>query len=498
MIAVAACDRGPAQAGDAAADSVSPEDVSAEALRAAVTDPRVKAFYEARQWRAAWNEDQARELTEALRDASRHGMDAAQFLREGDAAADPAAREASLSLAAVAYADALANGRVDPKEIFEIYTVPMPEVDIAAGLNQAIGEGNVGAWLASLAPQDAEYKALSEAFLSYSQQAAKSGASSIADGEPIGVGDRDPRVPQIAQALRVNGYLRGEAPTEGDGALYTQAMADAVKRLQQSFGLSADGVVGNDTLEVLNAGAAERARTLAINLERRRWLERNPPKTRIDVNTAAAFLTYLRDGNHRHTARTVVGQPGWETPQLGSPIFRLVANPNWTVPKSIAEEEILPKGPGYLRANNMVMRDGWVVQRSGPESALGLVKFDMENPHAIYLHDTPAKSLFQQNERHSSHGCVRVQDAVGFARMLAGDAGVSDEFAKAMAKNEETFVKLPNKIPVRLLYHTAYVADGRVLFRTDAYGWDERVAGALGMETREARKVQTHVSVAGP
>src|SRR3546814_11165496 len=89
------------------------------------------------------------------------------------------------------------------------------------------------------------------------------------------------------------------------------------------------------------------------------------------------------------------------------------------------------------------------------------------------LHDTPAKSLFEGNQRHASHGCVRVQDAVGFARMLAERQGKLDELERAMAKGEETFVELPREIPVRLLYHTAYVGPGgRVLFRPDPYGWE--------------------------
>lgn len=496
-LAVAGCDRGATQPGDRAADNVAPREVAPEALRAAVADDRVRAFYEARGWQAAWNEDQARELTEALRDAPRHGMDAGQFLREGDAAESPAAREAALTLAALSYADALANGRVNPDQVAEIYTVPRPDPNVAAALNGAIENGNVGEWLNGLAPQDAEYRALSEAYLRYSQ-ASQGERRTITGGEAIRAGDSDPRVPPLAEALRSNGYLQGAAPEEGNPNLYTPLMADAVRRLQQDYGLKADGIVGSDTLEVLNAGAADRARQLAVNLERRRWLERQPPATRIDVNTASAFLTYMRDGNAVDRRRVVVGQPGWETPQLGSPIYRLVANPNWTVPKSIAEEEILPKGVAYMRANNMRMENGWVVQAPGPESALGLVKFDMQNDHAIYLHDTPAKALFQQNERHASHGCVRVQDAVGFARTLADQDGVRAEFERAMATGEETFVDMNQNIPVRLLYHTAYLDGGRIVFRTDAYGWDEDLARALGMEARDRRGVRSHISVIGP
>lgn len=496
VLALSACDQGPAQPGDAAAEAVDPGDVSPSTLQAAVSDERVKAFYEARQWRAAWNESRARELAEALRDAPRHGLEASQFLRESDAGQSPAEREARLTLAALSYADALANGRVNPNEIFEIYTVPKPDPKIGAGLDQAIERGEVGAWLASLAPQDAEYKALSEAFLRYSKGRGQGDA--IAAGETIRQGMEDPRVPQIAGALRTNGYLQGEEQASQTPNRFTPQMAEAVKRLQQDYGLKADGIVGGNTLEVLNTGAAERARTLAINLERRRWLDRRPPAQRIDVNTAATFLTYMRDGKPVDRRRVVVGQPGWETPQLGSPIFRLVANPDWTVPKTIAEEEILPKGEGYMRANNMTMKDGFVVQAPGPDSALGLVKFDMENKHAIYLHDTPAKALFQQNERHASHGCVRVHDAVGFARLLAQHEGVLGEFNEALASGEQTFVSIKNKIPVRLLYHTAYVENGRVVFRTDAYGWDEDLARALGMEARDRRSVRTHASISGP
>lgn len=505
LLAATACDRGPSLPGDQGADAVAPKEVSPEALRAAVSDPRVGRFYAARDWKAVWNEDQARELTEALRDAPRHGLEAVQFLKEGDNAQSPVAREAGLTLAAISYADALANGQVDPEKVTELYTVPRPKTDVLAGLNQAIADGDVNMWLASLAPQDAEYRALSDAFVRYSQ-AARGKALQVADGKALKPRDSDRRVPQIAEALRINGYLQPE-PQEGEGqqkapeaepARYTHRMAEAVKRLQQDYGEDADGIVGNSTLKILNTGAADRARTLAINLERRRWLERTPPKTRIDVNTAAAFLQYARDGDIVDQRRVVVGQPDWETPQLGSPITRLVANPPWNVPESIEQDELAAKGEAYLARNGFTRQNGRLVQAPGPDTALGLVKFDMDNPHAIYLHDTPAKALFATNDRHSSHGCVRVHNAVQFARMVADHQGKRAGFDKALASGKETGVPLDEQIPVRLLYHTAYVDDGRVLFRDDAYGWDDDLAGALGLEQRGRRAARTHVSVFGP
>jgi len=106
-------------------------------------------------------------------------------------------------------------------------------------------------------------------------------------------------------------------------------------------------------------------------------------------------------------------------PQLGAPIFQLVANPTWTVPDSIVEEEIAEKSSSWLSANDFTRKDGHWVQGPGPKNSLGIVKFDMKDDEAIYLHDTPAKALFGEPERHESHGCVRVQNAVDFARELA-------------------------------------------------------------------------------
>lgn len=497
---------------------VNPEAVSPADLQAAVSDPRVKKFYEARGWKAVWTGERAQELTAAFEDAARHAIDAKSYAEKATKGASAAEREAGLTLAAMDYAQALAQGATDPRKLFEVYTVPMSKVDVGGGLGKAVEQGGVRQWLAGLAPQDAEYKALSEAYLAYRQKAAQERKALIQPGEQIKPGKKDPRVAQIREGLRANGYLaaaqteaqpaadpkakqaqaKAAAPGAGGGEVYGADMVAAVKKVQADYGIEADGVIGNSTVEALNTGAKDRARILAVNLERRRWLDRAPPATRIDVNTAAAELHYYKDGAEKDRRRVVVGQPDWETPELGSPIARLVANPPWTVPESIAKEELLPKGPAYLAKENIVMKNGRLVQEPGPKSALGLVKFDMINNEAIYLHDTPAKALFASSQRHASHGCSRVENAVEFARLLAQDDGKLEAFDKAMATKEETPVELSNKIPVRLLYHSAYLDGGRIVFRTDPYAWDDKVAAALGLPGQIRPRVKTKIDDIGP
>lgn len=421
LIALAGCGQQDGQNGAPPAESQA--DATAAALRgAAASDPRAVRFYEARGWRIAWTPAAEVELVRAIGGAEQHGLDKAAFLGPIQQAGSPGAHDAALSLAALSYAEALARGRTDPARIRRAYSLPRPDPDLAAGLAGALDRHQLGAWLAGLAPQDAEYRALSQAYVEANRQVAHAG---------------------------------GNPP----------------------------------------AALLERARTLAVNLERRRWLDRSPPATRIDVNTGAATLTYWRDGAAVDSRRVVAGEPGRETPELGSPLFRLVANPTWTVPRSI-EQEV--SNPARMRRLHMEWKDGWIVQQSGPTNSLGLVKFDLRNDQEIYLHDTPAKALFARPNRHASHGCVRVSDALGFAAMIAADQGVTDAWERARATGEEGNVALPHPIPVRLLYQTAFVQDGRVVIVPDAYGWDETVAVALGLPPRPRPAAPAPVTDLGP
>jgi len=434
---------------------------------------------EAGQPAVNWTNDTEKQLREAIAGAPANGLKPDLFLKGGESGS-------ALTDAAVKYASALANGYADPTQLHEVYTIPHPKVNVRAGLQQAIQKGDVKGWLASLVPQTDEYKALSQAHIHYLQLASQGESQTVGEGAAIKPGSRDPRVAQIAAALRSLGYLSPQSQT----ASYSPDMVAAVKKLQGEFGFKQDGIIGGNTLYSLNAGPAWRARQLAIAMERLRWLPRNPPGTRIDVNTAGSVLDYYRDGQPVDHRKVVEGEADKPTPQLQAPIVRLVANPTWTVPKGIGVKELGDKSQSWLQENGYVLKGDQWIQQSGPKNSLGLVKFDMDDKEAIYLHDTPAKALFGMDDRHRSHGCVRVENAMQFATMLAQQEGVLDQFQQATQKQDETFIKLPNPIPVRLLYETAFWDGANVQFRQDVYGWDDNVAKALGLAPGRPVKIQ--------
>ncbi len=437
---------------------------------------------------ARWSDRTSGQLRKAIEGRAAHGLDHVAF-----AAADGGADQTAQALR---FATALSRGATDPTKLYEVYTVPRPEGDLKAGLAAALRAGDLTAWLDSLAPQDDNYRRLSAAYQKLRQQPAAPVAGIAVTGKAIEPGAADPRLAAIARELVVLDYLAADA---AQGDRYSPAMVAAVRRMQADYAMKPDGIIGSEALAILNMSDADRSRAIAVAMERLRWLQRDPPATRIDVNLAAARLTYWRDGKIVDSRKVIVGEPDTETPQLGSPIFRLVANPTWTVPRSIQEKEIAKKGAGYLKANNMVWKDGWIVQQPGPKNSLGLVKFDMQNEHAIYLHDTPAKPLFAMVQRQRSHGCVRVEDALGFAEMLARDQGVVDQWHQARETGKETSVKLPRQIPVRMLYQTVLFDDaGEPVVRNDPYGWDDRVGAALGFKAGKALRVQSGAADVGP
>lgn len=456
--------------------------------------PEVRRFYELNGWRPVWTPERMQALNTVVARADRHGLAGSDFFDMVGLHADPASADMRTTEAVMAYGRVLSEGRVRPETVEDLWEMQKNRDDLAAGLNDALARNRLADWMDELAPTDIGYTNLSEGYIRYRDLALQGGWPVFRQGERIEAGDFDSRIPALRARLVAEGDLSAEqdAALAGSGDIYGPALVEAVHSFQTRHGLASDGVIGQGTQRSLSASAEDRARQIALNLERRRWLKRELAPERIEVNTAAAIMVYWKDGRPVHSNRVIVGTARNQTPSLEKPFASVVANPPWYVPMSIARNEILPRGPGYLRANNMyVTSSGSVVQRAGPTAALGYVKFELRDSYAIFLHDTPGKAAFNNAYRHRSHGCVRVQDAVEFARLLLSpDPSRLQTFDAALDSRSTTRVETGREISVRLLYWTAFVdGQGRVAFREDVYNRDRRLAEALGIAISLPRPV---------
>ncbi|MFI8681195.1 murein L,D-transpeptidase [Brevundimonas diminuta] len=445
----------------------------------------VRAVYQLTGGKPIWTADRLRILQEVAQGAERHGLPAGDFFDFVGLAADRETAEIRTTAAALAYAKVLSEGRVRPETVEELWEMQKNSVDLPRGLVDAVAANKLSQWFDALPPTDLGYTNLSAGYARYRRIARQGGWPAFRIGGTIEPGTSDPRIPALVARLSAEGDLSAAAAERLKGNLaYGPELEQAVRSFQTRHGLGSDGRIGGATQRSLTATAEDRARQIALNLERRRWLKRDLNPERIEVNTAAAIMVYWKDGKPVHSNRVVVGTAANQTPSLEKPFASVVANPPWTVPMGIARREILPKGPGYLAANDMyVNADGWVVQRAGPKSSLGNVKFELQDSYAIFLHDTPARGAFNLSVRQRSHGCVRVQDAIGFARLLLSpDPERLALFDAAQASGETKRVTTGRNIGVRLLYWTAFVdGQGRVAFREDVYKRDAKLADALGI-----------------
>lgn len=227
---------------------------------------------------------------------------------------------------------------------------------------------------------------------------------------------------------------------------------------------------------------------IRANLERWRWMPRELGSDHIFVNVPSYTLNVVDDGETVSSYTVVVGKPSTPTPQIAVEARSIVVNPWWNVPRSIAAKLKPSAAKGFETAPG-----GGLRQRPGPANALGRVKIDMPNAHAIYLHDTPSKALFERDSRAFSHGCIRVKDIDRLAAELAAlDRGDAQDVRKALAGSATRTVPLQRKRPVYLVYFTVEASpDGSLDTFEDPYGRDRRVAEALDGATRTAARAQT-------
>ncbi len=232
---------------------------------------------------------------------------------------------------------------------------------------------------------------------------------------------------------------------------------------------------------------ADTIRKLVVNMERCRWI---PPeyaraKEYVVVNIPAFMLTYVRDGRIELRSPVIVGKKVTKTVIFSGMMSHIVFSPYWNVPQSIINKEIRPgiaRDPGYLEKHNMEWNNGQVRQRPGKNNSLGRVKFIFPNSNDIYLHDTPAKGLFEKDNRAFSHGCIRVGKPRDLAQALLQDDPnwTPAKIDRAMNAGKETVAVLKEKIPVHIGYFTAWVDDQGILrIFNDIYERDDRLATLL-------------------
>lgn len=247
---------------------------------------------------------------------------------------------------------------------------------------------------------------------------------------------------------------------------YSVRFDNEILEYQRRHGLEVDGIIGPNTKRELKRSINSIITKVKKNLE----LERiSSPKgsNYILVNIPEFKMHYYDNHEPILSMKIIVGKPKMRTPVFNREMKYIVKNPRWNVPPSIYFKEYANKSASYLRKNGFAYNhEDKLYQKEGPENALGLVKFLFPNKYNVYMHDTPAKSLFNKNVRAFSHGCIRLEKPIELLNELGYEYDTD--------KNE--WVTLNQKIPVYVEYHTVWIDDeGIVQFRNDIYGYERKL-----------------------
>jgi len=316
-------------------------------------------------------------------------------------------------------------------------------------------------------------------------------------GKALRIGMKDPRVLELRQRLMGSADLEQQAGLSDTFDSYVDA---ALRRFQLRHGLIPDGVMGDSTVQALNIPAITRLRQLETNQIRVQAMSGNLGDRYVMVNVPAAEIEAVEFGQVRSRHTAVVGKIDRQTPILNSKIYELNFNPYWTVPVSIIRKDLIPKmkeDPQYLAKNQIRIFDwhgnelqwqqiDWntdeatqyrFTQDPGQENSLGSVRINFHNKHQVYLHDTPSKTLFGEDYRFHSSGCVRVQNVRELVTWLLQSTTPDWDRTRVdsvIRMGEREDVKLKTTIPLYMTYVTAWAnADGVVHFRDDIYNRDD-------------------------
>jgi murein L,D-transpeptidase YcbB/YkuD len=304
-----------------------------------------------------------------------------------------------------------------------------------------------------------------------------------ADKKALKEGDSAVAIAQIRKRL----FITGDLKNDNGRAIFDSELKEGLAIYEKRHNRNVDNIINATLAKELSIPVEDRIKTIIVNMERCRWIDPKVmnAKEMISVNIPSYQLDYIKDGKTVLESNVVVGKELNKTVVFSGQMSYIVFAPYWNIPKSIIEKEIKPgmeKNKNYLEEKNMEWNDGNVRQKPGKANSLGLVKFMFPNSNNIYLHDTPAKSLFNKESRAFSHGCVRVEKARDLAVAIMDDQNKmsASEIDKAMNAGTEQSVALKRKIPVYIAYFTASAdKNGNVHFYEDVYNRDNRLANML-------------------
>jgi murein L,D-transpeptidase YcbB/YkuD len=436
-------------------------------------------------------------------------------MRRANPSPDDLARfEVTLSVAAARFLSALDVGRVAPKSTSADVHLPTPARTPELTIDALRDEAQQAETLRRAQPPFRHYQLLKNALVQYRKLALDPTLNTglglprdLRPGQPL------PGAARLRKLLEATGDLgKHQSPRPKTDTVYSPELVEAVKRFQARHGQLPDGILFVQTLRELERPFSDRVRQIELALERWRWLPDNFAAPPILVNVAAFRLHAYRSldpgSNDVLDMDVLVGAADKsETPVFAADMKYLIFRPWWEMPAEIMNNELGPRAQwdwenlhklGYVlmstRDNdrrivplteqnvNRIGKGMRMRQRPGEMNALGLVKFMLPNPYDIYLHDTPAKGLFEFPRRDMSHGCIRVSDPPALAALVlrGQDGWIQERVDQAMQGEDDVRVDLAQPVPVYVLYITSEASpDGAVSFYSDIYGQDEALDAML-------------------
>ncbi|MGB0935487.1 MAG: L,D-transpeptidase family protein [Alphaproteobacteria bacterium] len=478
----------------------------------------VKSFYEKQQYKPVWITDNgwttaAKQALTLLQQADREGLNPKDYqtaittAQSAEESPEAAARaEIELTRQFLQYIDDVRNGRFNPKLADRQLVMKPDPVNPVELLSQGIAQGPENTtWMMDLPPHYDQYKRLRALLQTFAGRVQEQEVLQIPKGTVLKFEESSPHVLTLRVMLRRKGDLLEN--NDRGGTTFDEDLELAVKIFQKRHDLEVDGVIGPQTLGVLNKTPRDHVKQIIISMERWRWMPRDPGQRYIQVNIAGFELFAVENNQVQLTSPIIVGLAYRETPVFTAPMTDIKFNPSWHVPFSIATRDKLPKirrDPSYLTRKGYVLynsagqrisphsvnwggvsRGNWrykLRQTPGSHNALGKIRFTIKNNFRVFLHSTPDVHLFEKSVRTFSSGCIRVKKVEQLAAFVLNNPSEwpLTRVQNAMAGNKTNRVYLKQNLPTHITYFTVWVGDdGTARFFDDVYGQDQQIWDAL-------------------